>query len=246
MIIDSHIHCGRDLPFEIIAPKLKRAGIEGACLFAPVEDIYDRYDYNFKDTPYWQKKRKEANRYLLNLSHKEIKTFPYLFVWNDFDIEELSYGYKGIKWHRHENEPIYNYDDKRCHQLIEKITALRLPIVLEESAYNTVNFVNKLAPEAIVIIPHLGLLNGGFDSIFASGIWEKEYVYADTSLAPTHIIKEFIKKYSSHKLLFGSDYPFGQPGMELQKVLNLKLPKQDEDNILSKNIMRLLKMPVSI
>lgn len=240
MIIDSHMHCGKELPFEIIDPLLKKAGIQGACLFAPVEDIYDRYDYNFIDTPYWQHKRKEANRYLLNLSHAELKIFPYLFVWNDFDYEELSFGYKGIKWHRHEDEPVYNYSDKRCHQLIEKITELKLPIVLEESLYNTVNFVSKIAPDAIVIIPHLGLLNGGFEAIDASGIWQSERIYADTSLAPTYTIKEFIKKYGAQKLLFGSDFPFGQPGIELKKLLNLGLPKDEEEKILGGNILRLL------
>lgn len=240
MIIDSHMHCGRELPFETIAPLLKRAGIHGACLFPPVEDIYDRYDYNFKDTPHWQLKRKEANRYLLNLSHTELKVFPYLFVWNDFDYEELSFGYKGIKWHRHEDEPVYNYSDMRCHKLIEKITELKLPIVLEESSHNTINFVSKLAPDAIVIIPHLGLLNGGFESIDASKIWESERIYADTSLAPAYIIKSFISKYGAHKLLFGSDFPFGQPYMELKKILNLGLPKDEEENILAGNILRLL------
>ena len=51
-IIDSHIHCGvqhSDLPFAEIAPLLGEAGITDACLFAPVEDIYDRDDYHFQD-----------------------------------------------------------------------------------------------------------------------------------------------------------------------------------------------------
>ena len=51
-IIDSHIHCGTqnvDLPFEVISPLLREAGIGGACLFAPVEDVYDRYDPRFRD-----------------------------------------------------------------------------------------------------------------------------------------------------------------------------------------------------
>jgi hypothetical protein len=41
-IIDSHIHCGVqhvDLPYEEIQKLLRRQGISGACMFAPVEDI---------------------------------------------------------------------------------------------------------------------------------------------------------------------------------------------------------------
>jgi len=46
-IIDSHMHCGvqnSDQPIELIRAYLDRAGIQGACLYPPVEDIYDRYN----------------------------------------------------------------------------------------------------------------------------------------------------------------------------------------------------------
>ncbi len=241
MIIDSHMHCGKDLPYQIIAPLLLKAGIEGACLFAPVEDIYDRYNPYFTDTPEWQIYRKGANRYLLNLGKTQPNIFPYLFVWNDFAHEELSFGYKGIKWHRHEDEPIYNYKDKRCSELINKISELRLPIVFEESFINTLTFVNDLAPNAIIIIPHLGMLNGGFHAIDSSGIWKRENIYADTSLAPVQHVKEFVSKYGASKLLFGSDFPFGQPVLELKKIQALDLPEKDKNDITGGNILRLLE-----
>ncbi len=240
MIIDSHIHCGKDLPFEIILPLLEKAGINGACLFPPVEDIYDRYDPLFTDTPEWQTYRKGANRYLLHLGQTQPNIFPYLFIWNDFAYEELVFGYKGIKWHRHEDEPVYNYKDKRCLELIGKISELRLPIVFEESFKNTLTFINDLAPNAIIIIPHLGMLNGGFTALDSSGIWKRENLYADTSLAPSQHIKEFIKKYGASKLLFGSDFPFGQPSSELRKIQMLDIPEKDKENIIGGNILRLL------
>jgi hypothetical protein len=242
MIIDSHIHCGKGLPYERISMLLRKAGIEGACLFAPVEEIYDRSDPNFQDTPEWQRKRKEANRYLLKLSQTSSWIFPYFFVWNDFDMEELLLGYRGIKWHRHEGEPTYNYTDKRCQQLIEKIVELNLPIVLEESYSNTLNFINNLAPQATVIIPHLGWLNGGFSNLDASGIWRKENVYADSSIASPYEIGVFLRKYGPNKLIFGSDFPFSLPEFELQKILHLNLSEIDKEKILSGNILRLLDL----
>ncbi len=242
MIIDSHIHCGKDLPFRIISPLLKKAGIDGACVFAPVEDIYDRYDPYFTDTPEWKIHRKEANRYLLKLSQTEANIFPYLFVWNDFDYDELSFEYKGIKWHRHVDEPVYNYKDKRCSEIIDRISKLKLPIVFEESLENTLFFVNELATDANIIIPHLGMLNGGFYSIDASGIWRKDNVYADTALAPLQHIRDFINKYGSAKLFFGSDFPFGEPGRELQKIQALHLPEEEKAAIMGGNILRMLKL----
>jgi len=242
IIIDSHIHCAKRFPFETISPLLKNAGIDGACLFAAVEEIYERYDPYFQDTPEWQRKRRDANRHLLGLGKSNENVFPYLFVWNDFDIDELSLGYRGIKWHRHEEEPRYNYDDERCHEMIEKIIELRLPVVFEESYENTMNFINHLAPQATVIIPHLGWLNGGFEFIDASGIWKKDNVYADSALASTYEIEEFIKKYGVDKLIFGSDFPFNYPSYELQKILTLKLSQTDEEKILGLNILRLLRL----
>ena len=69
-IIDSHMHCGIqnvDQPIELIRTYLDKGGIQGACLYAPVEDIYDRHDYNFEDTPSWMACRQRANDYLLEL-----------------------------------------------------------------------------------------------------------------------------------------------------------------------------------
>lgn len=240
MIIDSHIHCGKKIPYETIIPFLKRAGFEGACIFAPVDEVYDRRDPDFYDTPEWQSKRRETNRYLLDISRTNKGVFPYLFVWNDFDCDEISLGYKGIKWHRHEGEPAYNYGDKRCCELIEKIVELKLPIVFEESYSNTINFITNLAQKATVIIPHLGWLNGGFFSLDASGVWKMENVYADSSLASQFEITTFLKKYGPDKLIFGSDFPFGLPENELKKIISLNISDADKEKIVGRNIQRLL------
>jgi predicted TIM-barrel fold metal-dependent hydrolase len=242
-IIDSHIHCGiqnLDLPFEVISPLLQDAGIDGACLYAPVEDIYDRYNFNFRDNEEWIQTRRAANRYLLDLATRTESIFPYLFVWNDFAIEELKQEYCGIKWHRHDNEPVYHYEDPRCGQIIQEIKERRLPIVLEESFTNTCRFVESLAPEAVIIIPHLGALNGSYPALERAGIWHHPNTYADTALAPIDHMRHFVQNYGAERLLFGSDFPFGHPGHELRKVEALNLPKADLDKVLGGNILDLI------
>ena len=242
-IIDSHIHCGIqnvDLPFEVISPLLQDAGIDGACLYAPVEDIYDRYNFNFQDNEEWIQTRRAANRYLLDLATRTEWIFPYLFVWNDFAIEELKQEYFGIKWHRHDNEPVYHYEDPRCGQIIQEINERRLPIVLEESFTNTCRFVESLAPEAVIIIPHLGALNGSYSALERAGIWRRSNTYADTALAPIDHMRHFVQNYGPERLLFGSDFPFGHPGHELRKVEALNLPKADLDKVLGGNILDLI------
>jgi hypothetical protein len=67
---------------------------------------------------------------------------PYYFIWNDFDLEGLAPEHKGIKWHRHADEPPYHYDDPRCARAIEGIRLRRMPICLEEELGSTLRFVN--------------------------------------------------------------------------------------------------------
>jgi hypothetical protein len=242
-IIDSHIHCGVqhvDLPYEDIEPLLRRDGISGACMFAPVEDIYDRDNFDFQDNNDWRRTRRKANRYLLQLAAEGEAVFPYLFVWNDFAVDELHHPYCGIKWHRHSYEPEYHYEDPRCARMIEEITRRRLPIVLEESFDNTLRFVERLAPEAVIIIPHLGGLNGSYQSLDRAGIWRRANVYADSALASTAEIRHFLEYYGPEKLLFGSDYPFGTPGQELGKIERMKLSAADFERVVSGNILALL------
>lgn len=242
-IIDSHMHCGiqnSNLPYNLIKGYLDEGNISGACLFAPVEDIYDRYDYWFKDNQQWRDCRQRANRYLLDIQSSYEDTFVYYFVWNDFRKDELSKGYKGIKWHRHEDEPLYEYNDPRCEDFLIEAYRLRLPIVLEESFENTLYFVKRVAGRTPVIIPHLGMLNGGFQALFGSGIWDNETVYADTALAAPYEIKMFVDRYGSDRIFFGSDFPFGTPAQELRKLKHINLKPEEFEKIASGNILKLM------
>ncbi|MCX7816337.1 MAG: amidohydrolase [Syntrophales bacterium] len=242
-IIDAHIHCGVQnvhQPFEMIVDYLKTGGISGACLFAPVEDVYDRYDYNFKDNAFWQVCRKKANEYVLKIQETHEFFWAFYFVWNDFPVSELKKGFRGVKWHRHEYEPVYNYDDPACDTFLQTVFQLRLPIILEETFHNTIMFISRVDGKTPIIIPHLGALNGGFYALFHSGIWDLENVYADTALASQDEIEAFINRYGVEKLIFGSDFPFGIPSHELSKVRRLGLSMQDFEKVVCKNIRQLM------
>jgi predicted TIM-barrel fold metal-dependent hydrolase len=41
-------------------------------------------------------------------------------------------------------------------------------------------------------------------------------------------------------MLFGSDFPFGDPRRELSKIQNLRVPEEKKDMILSLNLKQLL------
>lgn len=231
MIIDCHAHCGvidRFPPqsFEDYLSAAKGSCIEGAAMFSPVMEIYDRDEPGFVDTDEWREQRKRSNRYLLGLKNRELQVFPFFFIWNDFAVDQLDERHCGIKWHRHADEPEYRYDSPACARAVEEIRSRNLPVVFEEELANTVRFVNEIASGVRVIIPHLGMLNGGYRAIAEAGLWENPLVFTDTSLASAAEITDYLERYGTGRIMFGSDFPFGGPGRELAKVQ--KLPVSDE------------------
>ncbi|MBR9986095.1 MAG: amidohydrolase family protein [Desulfosarcina sp.] len=243
-VIDAHAHCGildrsRPQSFEAYLRHAATTDIGGVAFFSPVAEIYDRCDAGFVDTPAWRRRRKESNAFLLSLKPAELTVYPYFFIWNDFAVDQLAAAHCGIKWHRHADEPEYCYDDPRCRSALDEIRLRCLPVVLEEEFDQTVRFIRDLADGIRVIIPHLGMLNGGFRFIAEAGLWGQENVWADTALADQGEIREYLSAYGHRRLMFGSDFPFGNPHSELQKVRSLQLDPVIEAAVLGGNFIRL-------
>jgi hypothetical protein len=256
-VIDCHVHTGTQKVswgWEDIAPLLLAAGISGAGVIPPVEDVYDRSDPGFTDSPAWRACRRRAHDYLLQLKEAartpsaaageataagRLDIYPYFFVWNDFAWEDLGPQYVAVKWHRHPNEPKYQYDQPRCREFLQVVRERRLPILLEESLENTWFFLERLAPDLPVIIPHLGNLNGGYVALREVGVWERPRTYADSSTASLPEMEDFLGRYGARRLLFASDYPFGEPQAELAKILLLNLPEDQVRDVLGGNFLRL-------
>ncbi len=108
----------------------------------------------------------------------------------------------------------------------------------------TALFLEHLAPEIPVIIPHLGALSGGYGPLARAGVWGHPLVYADSAVAGLSEIEDYLSRHGSSRLMFGSDYPFSQPGTELAKILSLGLPEADAQAILGDNFRRLCWMGV--
>ena len=246
-IIDAHAHCGvRDKSYAQTYQDYARAAagtpIGGVVCFPPVMEIYDRYDCNFSDTAAWQESRRQSNAYLLSLNPTGRQVYPYFFIWNDFAVEQLEAAHCGIKWHRHADEPIYHYDNSRCQAALDEIRRRNLPVVLEEEFGHTLRFICDLGQGIQVIIPHLGGLNGGFETIAKAGLWARENVWADTARAFCSEITAYIQRYGHQRLMFGSDFPFGDPAWELRKLRSLGLDADVEAAVTGGNFLRLQGM----
>ncbi len=244
-VIDAHAHCGIQDTYppqslEDYLDHVRGSEIAGAVLIPPVFEIYDRYDPFFEDNAQWIQRRQRANSYLLGLGRRGFEVFPFFFIWNDFAVEQLSPEHKGIKWHRHADEPVYHYHDPRCAAAIQEIRRRNLPVCLEEEWNNTLTFIRDLAQGIRIIIPHCGLLNGGYEGFVREGIWAMPNIYTDTSLVPASIVSDYVKRYGYSRIMFGSDFPFGDPVSEMRKIQRMGFPEDVSRAVLGENVIRLV------
>ncbi len=243
-IIDSHVHVGCNVKTKYYSEEelwrdLQEAGAQGAVIFAFPEDIYRIADS--------VKSRLRANEYVLNVAEKSSDLYPFYFVWNDYLIPENLDRYSGVKWHRHYDEPRYDYDDPRCREFLKNVKKLRIPVLLEEEFEQTERFIEE-NPETVVIIPHMGYLNGGYDQMQA--FYNKKNIYFDTSTASFEAIKKCLEAVGPERVIFGSDVsgtqePFYNfPKVEIKKLCKLDLKKEDLELILSGNIERIISRKI--
>jgi hypothetical protein len=239
-IIDSHVHLGDNretkcYALEDLERDLSVAGAQGAVAFAFPEDMYRTVDDPTA--------RAAANDYVLRMSQARPDLYPFNFVWNDYMLPPDPNTYVGIKWHRHSDEPRYDYAHPGCEQVLEWAGARNLPILIEEEFDDTVAFVRR-SPELPIIIPHMGNLNGGasqMDVFFGS-----PGVYFDTSVASREDILRIMEKVGPERVLFGSDVSgtaqpfFNFPRVELAKVRSLGLAPTELEQVLAGNIERLI------
>ncbi len=239
-LVDAHIHCGdnqetKAFTLEQVQQGLAEAGAQGAVIFAFPEDMY-----RLVDTP---QARRRANAYVLQCATRAPDIYPFYFVWNDYELPDDLAAYAGIKWHRHADEPRYDYQDPKCEAVLEAIRALRLPVTLEEEFDLTVDFVNR-NPGLPIIIPHTGLLNGGTERMDV--FFDNPDVYFDTSMASPEAISHILEGVGARRVIFGSDVSgtsqpfFNFTKVELAKLDALDLSGDERRLIYAENIDRLV------
>jgi len=239
-IIDNHIHCGNNAHKSFTPTDIKKdlseADAQGAVIFAFPEDMY-----RIEDSPEW---RIRANDYVLEVSRSmEEIIYPFYFVWNDYMIPDNLDDYAGIKWHRHWDEPRYDYDVPECREMLNAIKDLNLLVLIEEEYSNTVRFVRD-NPELAIIIPHMGGMNGGCDKMDV--FFDNPSIYFDTSVAQLDDIKRILDNVGVERVIFGSDVSgtrqpfFNFTKVELDKALQLNLDEESMSQIFAGNVEKLL------
>jgi predicted TIM-barrel fold metal-dependent hydrolase len=156
-------------------------------------------------------------------------------------------GLKGIKIHPETQN--FNLDDPKLFALCDMFRG-KLPLLIHCGDYRYDNshptrLVNLLHnfPDLEVIAAHFG---GWSIPDLASEYLDQESCYMDCSSSLFTLgkrrMKELIRHYGAHRILFGSDYPMWNPKTELEHLMSLNLTDDEYEMILQNNAKRILKL----
>lgn len=238
LIIDAHCHAGKGSgltgPWDTRAPLkkflgwAKDAGISKINLFAAFHGDYA-----------------VANAEVASIvqSNRE-KFFGFAFVHAAHDsgrvfglVEKavVEYGFCGIKVHRH--------DARISREICEAGRYFSIPVLYD--VVGEVSMIELLAteyPDVNFIIPHLSSFADDWRAqiAFIPMMERHANVFTDTSgVRRFDLLEMAYKRAGAGKILFGTDGPWLHPKVELEKIYALTRDKNELQQILSGNFLRL-------
>lgn len=238
-VIDCHCHAGKgdgltgpwdtDAPLAAHMRRAAEAGIARTILFAAFHSDYAT-----------------ANREVARIvAARPDRFFGFAFVHCDRDrgrvgpmvLEAVrSHRFRGIKVHRH--------DARITREVCDVAQRMRLPVLYD--VMGEISVVELIATEyrpVNFIIPHLGSFSDDWRAQrgLIDLLVRHPNVYTDTSgVRRFDLLEEAVQRAGAQKVLFGSDGPWLHPGVELAKVMALKLEQRDLQAVLGGNLLRLL------
>jgi hypothetical protein len=198
------------------------------------------------------------NQWVLSICGDGLVAFGAVHPFMDNLEEELDrlkgLGIKGVKMMPLLQE-VYP-DDPRCGRLYEALVernmilvthAGRDPLDREEVFGTPERFARAIDsyPDMRLVLAHLGGL-GMYDEVRRHLLDAGRNVYFDTAYVSFYLkendMATLIKDIGSKRILFGSDYPWEDPGRAADIVKSLDLSEGEKEDILSKTACKLLEI----
>lgn len=258
-IIDAHVHLG----LKQFVGKIPEERLNLPAFQFPIENTIESqlelmdetgiakaviFPYPYKEIDYGK-----ANSYIIEAAEKFPDRFiPFGLLCNNSKVIKswAKKGMQGFKLHLvYQDKPVTYYN--KVYKLLEE---KGLPLIVHASFNNKVNDINeilKVAPCLKIILAHMGRKwpgrgDGALDVIY--GVKEFGNVFFETSTVKDSILLESaIELVGEHRIVFGSDYPFGHRNnlvnvIEDEKsfILHANIPTQKKDLIFSRNMIRII------
>jgi len=164
-----------------------------------------------------------------------------LYWFNVFDLpKKIDEKYKAIKFHPDIGK--VDIDDKRVVDLVKRIN---LPVFVhtnESKEYSNLGKASDLARK--VNVPVIAIHSGSTTSTFFKFDNYKfpKNIYFETSgIQYSIILQKIYKKFGAERIIFGSDYPFGDPRVSLAMINTLNPSFKERELITELNIKHILK-----
>ncbi len=175
---------------------------------------------------------------------------PFYDKWS-YELDRIKDNAEGIKFQP--EFQMFFIDDEKTFPMYEKIQKLQIPILvhcgyelsltgLVQAGPKQMLNVKKYFPEIKFVAAHMG----GFqmwDDVEKEIIGD-DYFYIDTSSALTFMPKEqiyrFLNKHNINKILFGTDFPIGNPEQDLKLIKSLDIKPENLEKIMHANAEKLL------
>ncbi len=147
-----------------------------------------------------------------------------------------AHGFRGIAVHRH--------DAPLTREVCEAALLFGVPVVYDVMGdLAPMEVIAEEYPAVDFILPHLGNVGGDgqAERALLDLLEHKPNVYADTAGTQRFdFLEEAIARAGASKVLFGSGGPLLHPGLELAKILLLKLKPEDQRRVVGGNLLRLI------
>ena len=147
-----------------------------------------------------------------------------------------AHGFRGIAVHRH--------DAPLTREVCEAALLFGVPVVYDVMGdVAPMEIISDEYPAVDFILPHLGNVagDGQTERALLDLIEHKPNVFVDTAGAQRFdFLEEAIARGGAKKVLFGSGGPLLHPGLELAKILLLRLKPEDHRRVVGGNLLRLI------
>jgi predicted TIM-barrel fold metal-dependent hydrolase len=239
MIIDCHCHAGKgdimsgpwntDAPLGPYLRRARQAGIGRTIVFAALGSDYS-----------------SANAQVARIVQKlPTRLTGFAFVDCKRDAGRIRsmvgtavrrWGFRGIK--------VHGYDAMPTREVCDAARAWKVPLLVDVvGKAEVVELLASQYPDVNFIIPHLGSFKDDWQAQqrVVDQLVRFDNVYADSSgVRRFDYLVQAVQRAGARKLLFGSDGPWLHPGLELEKIRLLRLPRGEEELILGGNAKRLI------
>lgn len=156
------------------------------------------------------------------------------------------WGFKGMKLH-----PLFHAflpDDVIVHPLMDEARRARVPVLIHSGhpPFSLPWSIAELAeryPDVTIVMLHMGHGHGVYIQAAIDVAKRLDNVHLETSGMPMHTkIKEAVERVGEERVMFGTDIPFHDPGVEIARVCASGLSQSVLEKVFYSNAKRTLKL----